>query len=70
MLEDLEKRTELTLEEKRELDEELSYRKGTKRAEIAEALKEARAQGDLSENAEYDAARAAESENTFGSMWC
>ena len=34
----------------------LNYLKYTKRDEIAQILKEARAQGDLSENAEYDAA--------------
>ncbi|MBD3379302.1 MAG: transcription elongation factor GreA [Candidatus Omnitrophica bacterium] len=37
--------------------EELEYLKGPKRREIARALSEARAQGDLSENAEYDAAK-------------
>ena len=38
------------------LKEELDYLVGVKRAEMAQKLKEARAQGDLSENAEYDAA--------------
>ena len=39
------------------LEDELQDLKVTKRKEIAEKLKEARAQGDLSENAEYDAAK-------------
>lgn len=38
-------------------EEELNYLKVEKRAEIAEKIKEAREQGDLSENAEYDAAK-------------
>ena len=37
--------------------EELNYLKGERRAEIAEKIKDAREQGDLSENAEYDAAK-------------
>ena len=39
------------------LKEELDYLKLEKRPEIINALKDARALGDLSENAEYDAAR-------------
>lgn len=39
------------------LEERLEYLKTVRRLEIAEKLKEARAQGDLSENAEYDAAK-------------
>lgn len=39
------------------LKQELTYLKDVKREENKEALKEARAQGDLSENADYDAAR-------------
>lgn len=41
----------------KELEEELQHLKVVKRKEIAEKIKEARAQGDLSENAEYDAAK-------------
>ena len=37
--------------------DELQHLKVTRRREVAEKLKEARAQGDLSENAEYDAAK-------------
>lgn len=40
-----------------DLKNELNNLKTVKRPEILEALKEARALGDLSENAEYDAAR-------------
>ncbi|NMA50332.1 MAG: transcription elongation factor GreA [Mollicutes bacterium] len=39
------------------LEEELNELKTVKRPEIIKALQEARAQGDLSENADYDAAR-------------
>jgi len=39
------------------MEEELEHLKVVKRKEIAQAIKEAREQGDLSENAEYDAAK-------------
>ena len=39
------------------LKKELDHLKGFERREIAQAIKEAREQGDLSENAEYDAAK-------------
>ncbi|MFP4473059.1 MAG: transcription elongation factor GreA [Candidatus Omnitrophota bacterium] len=47
----------LTREGYEKLRQELEYLKTTKRREITRAIAEARAQGDLSENAEYDAAR-------------
>ena len=47
----------LTEEGLEELKKELDVLKLEKRPEIIAALKDARAQGDLSENAEYDAAR-------------
>ena len=47
----------LTEEGYKELVDELNYLKLEKRNEVITALKEARALGDLSENAEYDAAR-------------
>lgn len=40
-----------------ELEEELNHLKEVKRPEVIKALKDARALGDLSENADYDAAR-------------
>lgn len=48
---------QLTLEGLEELKSELDKLKNTERERNLEALKEARAQGDLSENADYDAAR-------------
>lgn len=47
----------LTLEGKKDLEKELLFLKTTKREEVTQTLKEARAMGDLSENAEYDQAR-------------
>ena len=47
----------LTKEGKEELEKRLEYLKVTKRAEITERIKTARDFGDLSENAEYDAAK-------------
>lgn len=47
----------LTSEGYLELETELNYLKTDKRDEVLNTLKEARALGDLSENAEYDAAR-------------
>ena len=52
-----EKRIKITREGYRELEDELDELKGVRMVEIAEKLKEAREQGDLSENAEYDAAK-------------
>ena len=40
-----------------EIEEELNHLKEVKRPEVINALKDARALGDLSENADYDAAR-------------
>ena len=51
------KETFLTQEGLEEIKKELEELKLVKRPQVIEALKEARAQGDLSENAEYDAAR-------------
>lgn len=51
------KKVVLTSEGLRRLEEELHDLKINKRKEVAEKIKEARAQGDLSENAEYDSAK-------------
>lgn len=50
----------LTPEGLKKLEDELEYLKVTGRAEIAEKIKIARGFGDLSENAEYDAAKDAQ----------
>ena len=47
----------LTPEGRAKLVEELEWREGEKDAEIIARIKEARDFGDLSENAEYDAAK-------------
>ena len=51
------KKVVLTYEGLRKLEEELEDLKTVKRKEVAAKIKEARGQGDLSENAEYDAAK-------------
>ena len=56
------KKTYLTEEGLNEIKKELEYLKNEKRPEVIHALKDARALGDLSENAEYDAARAEQAE--------
>ena len=52
-----EKKNILTYEGLRKYEDELHDLKVVKRKEVAEKIKEAREQGDLSENAEYDAAK-------------
>jgi transcription elongation factor GreA len=52
-----EKKNILTYAGLKKLEEELHDLKVVKRKEVAEKIKEAREQGDLSENAEYDAAK-------------
>lgn len=56
------KKTYLTEDGLEELKKELEYLKTEKRPDVINALKEARALGDLSENAEYDAARTEQAE--------
>lgn len=51
------KKNILTYAGLKQREEELQYLKVVRRKEIAEKIKEAREQGDLSENAEYDAAK-------------
>ena len=57
------KETQITAEGLKRLEEELAQRKGAIREEILERIKEARAQGDLSENSEYDQAKEDQGKN-------
>lgn len=52
-----EKKNILTYAGLKQLEDELQDLKVVKRKEVAQKIKEAREQGDLSENAEYDAAK-------------
>ena len=54
---------QLTAEGRQRLVEELEWREGEKSKEIRDALRTARSFGDLSENAEYDAALEEQSKN-------
>ena len=56
-------RVMLTRDGREKLCKELEFLKHEKRREIAQALADARAHGDLSENAEYDAAKEAQARN-------
>ena len=53
-------RTPMTVEGHRALTEELQQLKSVERIKASKAIEEARAHGDLSENAEYDAAKQAQ----------
>ncbi|MFH0771400.1 MAG: transcription elongation factor GreA [Candidatus Omnitrophota bacterium] len=53
----------LTREGYNKLVEELEFLKRTRRRELSKAIGEARAHGDISENAEYDAAKEAQALN-------
>ena len=53
----MDKKNILTYQGLKKLEDELQELKVVKRKEIAQKIKEAREQGDLSENAEYDAAK-------------
>ena len=53
----MDKKNILTYEGLKKLEDELQNLKVVKRKEVAQKIKEAREQGDLSENAEYDAAK-------------
>ena len=54
---------ELTEQDIKKMEEEIEYRKLVVRKEALEAVKEARAQGDLSENFEYHAAKKNQNES-------
>ena len=53
----MDKKNILTYEGLKKLEDEIDYLKVVRRKEVSEKIKEAREQGDLSENAEYDAAK-------------
>ncbi len=53
----MDKKNILTYQGLKKLEDELQDLKVNKRKEVAQKIKEAREQGDLSENAEYDAAK-------------
>ena len=61
------KKNLLTYDGLKKLEDELENRKVVIRKEIAQKIKEAREQGDLSENAEYDAAKDREDLKECGS---
>ena len=58
----VEKKTVLTYEGLKKLEAELQELKVVRRKDVAAKIKEARGQGDLSENAEYDAAKEEQAE--------
>ena len=53
----MDKKNILTYEGLKKLEDELEYLKVVRRKEVSQKIKEAREQGDLCENAEYDAAK-------------
>lgn len=57
-----EKKIVLTHEGLQKMEQELQHLKTVKRKEVAQKIKEARGQGDLSENAEYDSAKEEQAE--------
>ena len=57
-----EKKVVLTVEGLKKMEAELENLKTVRRKEVADKIKEARGQGDLSENAEYDAAKEEQAE--------
>ncbi|NCU28187.1 MAG: transcription elongation factor GreA [Candidatus Moranbacteria bacterium] len=59
----MEEKSYITEEKEKSLAEELNYLKKTKRKEIIERIDDARALGDLSENAEYHEAREEQGRN-------
>ena len=57
-----EKKVVLTYDGLKNMEAELQNLKTVRRKDVAEKIKEARGQGDLSENAEYDAAKEEQAE--------
>jgi hypothetical protein len=60
-----EKKNILTYAGLKQYEDELQNLKVFRRKEVAQKIKEAREQGDLSENAEYDAAKRSLTHHTF-----
>ena len=58
-------REQLTKSDVEKIQEEIEYRKLVVRKNAIEAVKEARAHGDLSENFEYHAAKKDKNQNVF-----
>ena len=58
----VDKKTVITYDGLKKLEEELHELKVVRRKDVAAKIKEARGQGDLSENAEYDAAKEEQAE--------
>lgn len=56
-------REQLTKNDVKKIEEEIEYRRLVLRKELIESVKEARAQGDLSENFEYHAAKREKNQN-------
>ena len=56
------KKVVMTYEGLKKMEQELEELKTVRRKEVAEKIKEARGQGDLSDNAEYDAAKEGQGE--------
>ena len=59
-------REQLTKSDVKKIEEEIEYRRLVLRKELIESVKEARAQGDLSENFEYHAAKKEKNKNIIG----
>ena len=60
---------ELTREDVKKIEAEIQKRKLEIRPKLIEAVKEARAQGDLSENFEYYAAKKEKNQNESRALW-
>ena len=63
-----EKKNILTYAGLKQYEDELQNLKVFRRKEVAQKIKEAREQGDLSENAEYDAAKDEQRKGSFDSF--
>ena len=63
-------RDKLTKSDVKKIQDEIEHRKLVVRKEAIEAVKEARAHGDLSENFEYHAAKKDKNPNVKNSNYC